>query len=150
MQLALTFWLLALALAGGSLMARHAARRRVARAASWPTASGCIVTSQIVVRYMNGPYYAPQISYAFEAGGVAYASDRLRPGGTPQFLFFRRQAADIVARHPAGSACVVRYDPERPDVSALELRPQSPWPYLLAVFAAIAASLALPFTLAGA
>jgi len=148
MEIALPIWLAALVLAAGSLLSRRAAHRLIATAAGWPTANGRIVTSQILVRYMNGRYYAPQVSYVFEADGVAYASDRLRPGGTPQFLFFRKQATAIVARFPPGSSCIVRYDPRRPAISALELKPQSPWPYLLAVFAAIAAALGLPFALA--
>ncbi len=145
LMIKLTLWLLALALAGFAWLAQGAARRRAAAAANWPTADGRVVTSEVTTRYSSNNYYTPAVTYAYEAGGVAYASDRLRPGGTPYF-WSRKKADEIVARFPAGSTCVVRYDPRRPQTSALELTPQS-WAVLLfAVFAGMTAILAAIFT----
>ena len=135
----LVLWLVAVALVGACLLARRAAHRTAERAAAWPTASARVVASEVAVRRGNGAYYLPQVTYSYKAEGVAYASDRLRPGGTPQFST-RSKAQAIVDRYPAGSTCVVRYDPGKPARSALELAPQS---YLVLLFGVFAATVGL-------
>lgn len=138
----LVFWLIPLVFLGLSFLARQGERRRAATAEAWPSAAGRVVASEVTSRSINGNYWMPQVSYAFEAAGASYASDRLRPGGNPQFTT-KAKAQAIVDRYPPGSACTVRYDPKKPAVSALELAPQNTWSLSLAIIAAVTGGLAL-------
>jgi len=142
MMIKLVFWLVPLAFLGFSFLARQGERRRAARAAAWPTASGRVVAAEVTSRSVSGNYWMPQVSYAFEAAGTAYASDRLRPGGNPQFTT-KSKAQAIVDRYPSGSACTVHYDPQKPAVSALELEAQNTLSLSLTIIAAVTAGLAL-------
>jgi hypothetical protein len=142
----LVLWLAAAALVAAWFLARRAAQQTAARAAAWPTASGRVVSSEVTVRSVNGNYYLPLVTYSYTADGTAYASDRLRPGGTPQF-FTRSKAQAVADQYPAGSTCVVHYDPRKPAKAALELAPQSYLVLMCAIFAAIVGLTALIVTL---
>jgi hypothetical protein len=125
---------IALALFGLSLLAQANAAKKCDVARHWETATGQVVGSA-VREVSNG--YMPEVSYTYEVAGRGYASDRLRPGGTPM-LNSQTKAAALAAAFPEGSTVAVRYDPARPDRPAIDLTPMSYWILPLRVFAGMA------------
>jgi hypothetical protein len=111
------FWLLALICLVTVLFLRRLRTRRTAQVATWQQTPGRIVGS--VVRGYGVGKYVPEISYAFEIEGRGYASDALRPGGTP-FFFAQARAQAVVAYYQSGQTATVYYDPLDPERCALE------------------------------
>jgi len=113
-------------LAGGvwSAVAHSRARARLRAAGRWPVATGRVVDVDVQLKSGGGgrshqAYYVPAIRYLYSAGG------REREGRTIRFgvpATSRRGAAEaMLAPYPVGATPAVRYNPENPDESVLEL-----------------------------
>ena len=102
-------------------------RRRVKAAgtsARWPFTDATILAVEVVhERNSDSPDdYVPLVRYRYAVGLKQYESDRLRAGGRTTF----RQEASAraaIASYRAGNRVPVRYDPERPERSVLEVVP---------------------------
>lgn len=138
--------IIALALIGFSLIAQASAAHRAERAASWASVTGRIAAAT-VSQQGNGSWM-PQISYTYVVGGQGYASDRLRPGGTP-FFYGEAKAMAIVAAYRPGDAVTVRYDPQRPNRPAIELAPLSYWILPLRILAGVVVLVAIAIAVIG-
>ena len=125
---------IALALFGLSLLAQAMAARRADNARHWASVAGRIASSG--VRQNGNGTYMPEVSYSYVVAGQGYASDRLRPGGTP-FFYSQARALAIAAAYQPGDAVTVRYDPGRPNRPAIELAPMSYWILPLRLLAAV-------------
>jgi hypothetical protein len=69
-------------------------------------------------RYRQARRYAPQVVYAYEAGGRRYEGRRVGLG--PRALTSDRgEALRAAGRYPAGSEVTVYYDPEDPGEATL-------------------------------
>ncbi len=100
--------------------------RKLAKACvGWPTAGGEVLVSQVEVRKhydrkrrTTSYTYCPIIRYAYEAGGVRRESSSVRFGQSE--TGGKGWAERLVAKYPAGSSLVARYDPADPTTSVLE------------------------------
>ncbi len=100
--------------------------RNLARACvNWPTAGGEVLSSQVDVRThydrkrrTTSYTYCPNIRYAYEAGGVRRESSSIRFGQSD--AGGKGWAERLVAKYPAGSSLVARYNPDDPLTSVLE------------------------------
>jgi len=107
------------------------------RAHSWPTAPGVVVSSAISTSTVNDTVtYHPQIVYRYTVGGREYVGARFAFSYASDVS--RAQAA--VARHPAGSAVKVFYEPEDPKSAIIE-QSSNLFPLVFVGFGAIAALL---------
>ena len=104
-------------------------RRAVARAkaaAGWPWVEGEVVGAYVTDRESRDDdgrivrSYCPVVRYSYAVGGRAYESDRLRFGPKP-WSDDRIRASEWLKPYPVGSRTRVRYDPEDPAESVLEI-----------------------------
>lgn len=93
------------------------------------------------VRENGNGTYSPEVSYVYEVAGKAYASDRLRPGGSPLFYSMAKAAA-VVSAYPADSIVTVYYRPGKPQAAAIECKPMSQGAQIMWIFAVIAFAVA--------
>ncbi|HET9639171.1 MAG TPA: DUF3592 domain-containing protein [Allosphingosinicella sp.] len=102
-----------------------------ARAAeTWPTASGRVVSSEVVEeesRDQEGgtsTWYNPVVTYAYAAGAGELTGRRLRFGN---YRFASRSKAEAaLAPYPAGATPTVRYNPANPEECVLETHKPGP------------------------
>lgn len=93
-------------------------------AASWPAADGVIMTAQVEhERNSDGPDdYVARVRYSYSVGLQRREGDCIRAGGAT--MFRNESAAQIaIAPYRPGERILVRYDPQRPDRSVLEIAP---------------------------
>jgi Protein of unknown function (DUF3592) len=102
-----------------------------ARAAHWPTVPGVVRHSSVnkgrsmfnMSRSGMGKglvVYRAQVIYAYRVNGVHFEGRRVR-FGAPKRERVKDHVQDLVSRYPAEQPVQVRYDPERPADSVLEL-----------------------------
>jgi len=93
---------------------------RAVQSRKWPECSGTVITSALEETRSEGEYlYRPAVSYRYVVGGDELVGKRVR--FCDSFVLTRRSPASrIVKRYSAGSAVVVRYDPDDPGESVLE------------------------------
>ena len=93
----------------------HAVRTHRSPAAAWPEVRGTVLSATVQVS-ANGRarHETPLVLYSYRVGGREFQGSRVYAGART------RQAADVVARYPAGSCVQVFYDPSDPTRSALE------------------------------
>lgn len=102
-----------------------------ARAAqSWPTATGRVISSEVVEEESTdreggtSTWYNPVVVYAYSAGGRELTGRRLRFGNYRSSS--RRKAEAAIAAYPAGATPAVRYNPENPEECVLETTKPGP------------------------
>jgi hypothetical protein len=132
-------WLFAGSLLGAGYLLSSLARRRAEAAKQWPKVVGRVAGSD--VRDNGNGTYSPEVSYVYEVAGKAYASDRLRPGGSPLFHSMAK-AATVAAAYPPDSIVTVYHPPGKPQAAAIECEPMSQGALILWIFAAIAFAVA--------
>ena len=87
--------------------------------ASWPTAQGQILKSEVSHRsHEDGDTYSPEITYSYLANNRTYKSYAIKFGENAYDN--KRQADEIAAGYPVGKQVKVYYDPKNPDNSVLE------------------------------
>ena len=138
-------WLLFAILALATWLVRRNDRRRVVAAAAWPVVEGRVVKAAIEA---TGWQWFARVSYAYVVDGKGYASDRLRPGGTPFFYSKAKALAALVPYRP-GVPIAVHYDPQRPDRAIIDPKPLSYAFRLLAFVTVVAGGLALTVEIVG-
>ena len=123
-----------------------------ARAASWPTAPGVVRHSSVkkghsmfnMSRSGMGKglvVYRAQVVYAYRVNGVHFEGKRVR-FGAPKRERVKNSMQDVVLRYPVEKPVQVRYDPERPAESVLELGVHPLWRRAI-VFSAVTLTLGL-------
>jgi hypothetical protein len=91
--------------------------RRASAAVHWPCARGTIEASDVGPSF--GSYYVSRVSYRYKVDGdefVAADIQSVRIAYSSETL-----AREVAARYPVGAGIDVRYDPQRPWSSLLEL-----------------------------
>ncbi|HEX8642325.1 MAG TPA: DUF3592 domain-containing protein [Allosphingosinicella sp.] len=138
-----------LALAGAVVLAvlhfRQAGPAKAAR--HWPVAPGVMVATRVDDPAPGGAMrWHPLVHYRYRVGEQDYEGVQLRPGGATATS--RHEAEAMVARYAPGAQVGVRFNPYRPEESALEVPPSNP---LLLIGAGALALLGLvPFALIAA
>jgi hypothetical protein len=110
-----------------------------ARAAeTWPTATGRVVSSEVVEEESSdrdggtSTWYNPVVTYAYSAGGRELTGRRLRFGN---YRFAGRGKAEAaLAPYPVGASPAVRYNPETPEECVLETAKPGPIYLIMALF----------------
>lgn len=88
--------------------------------ASWPTAEGRVVSSQVEYSTDSegGDSYQPEVTYAYTVAGVQYSGHQIKFGENSYSS--RRQAEEIAGRYSVGNSVAVYYEPENPQKAILE------------------------------
>jgi Protein of unknown function (DUF3592) len=90
----------------------------------WPTTSSQVSSAEVVKKtgYNDGEYqyYAPEIRYSYTVNGVSYTGQTIK-FGTEVHYSGEELARERLTPYPVGTAPQVRYDPARPEISALEI-----------------------------
>ena len=102
-----------------------------ARAAeTWPTATGRVLSSEVVEEESTdregatSTWYNPVVTYSYAAGGRELTGRRIRFGN---YRFASRSKAQAaLAPYPVGASPAVRYNPEKPDECVLETKKPGP------------------------
>jgi hypothetical protein len=135
----LIFLAIFLLVVGGGFLAWGLASRRKGNAAGaaarhWPMAPGVITAAEVASGRVEGTaivtgqiqdrgrfYYEPAVRYRYNVGPDQYEGTRLRFG----WLTCQTQAAAerILAAYPVGRQLPVRFDPNDPSSSVLEVEP---------------------------
>ena len=106
---------------GLMLYAARAMARQVENAAGWPTTTGRVLSSEVVVqRSQEGSTWVPVVDYEYEVEGRRYQSNGIAIGGATGML--KSYAERTVARYPKESDVTVHYAPTNPENACLELR----------------------------
>jgi uncharacterized protein DUF3592 len=104
----------------------------------WPTATGRVLSCQVVEEESTDreggttTWYNPLVTYAYTAGGAELTGQRLRFGNYRSGS--RRKAEAALAPYPVGSSPAVRYNPDKPDECVLETRKPGPVYLVMALF----------------
>jgi hypothetical protein len=89
------------------------------QSASWPTADGQIIASQVRRAVTQGRHsgrsYEPAIDYTYAVAGTNYTGTMVAPGRT----WGSKSSYAAVKLHPSGAKAVVCYDPANPSTSVL-------------------------------
>ncbi|HSH04309.1 MAG TPA: DUF3592 domain-containing protein [Anaerolineae bacterium] len=98
----------------------------------WPLARGQVVKSKVIRKRSNssgdsGLVYHSKIKYVYEVMGETYEGGRIYFGRPNGFAWRERLA---VAKYPVGAEVDVYYDPEAPEVAALEMSLGKPGTYI--------------------
>ena len=112
--------LLALGLAGllGGLWLIRRVRAQGAASLAWPSAGGTVKASSVAAyRAQGGKQYIAKVAYDYAVNGTPYSGDRVRFGHRAGAL---ATAEADAAQYPSGASVDVRYDPRKPQTSALE------------------------------
>jgi hypothetical protein len=107
-------------------------------AETWPTATGRVISSQVIEEESTdreggtSTWYNPVVTYAYSAGGRELTGRRLRFGN---YRFAgRRKAEAALAPYPAGASPMVRYNPADPEECVLETMKPGPLYLIMALF----------------
>ncbi|MFH2044887.1 MAG: DUF3592 domain-containing protein [Pseudomonadota bacterium] len=107
---------------------------------NWPTVSGTVITSKTEERKSTEgsgsskktrTYYVAIIQYEYQVEGTSYTSNRVSFGGQK-----RGSARTLVNKYPEGKSVKVYYDPDDPEIAALEPGMEG-GSYFLPIFGAI-------------
>ncbi|MEA3008681.1 MAG: hypothetical protein QOJ91_373 [Sphingomonadales bacterium] len=107
-------------------------------AESWPTATGRVISSEVVEEESTdreggtSTWYNPVVTYAYSAGGRELTGRRLRFGNYRSSS--RKKAEAALAAYPAGANPTVRYNPQNPEECVLETSKPGPIYLIMAVF----------------
>lgn len=107
-------------------------------AETWPTATGRVISSEVVEEESrdrdgaSSTWYNPVVGYSYSAGGRELSGRRIRFGN---YRFAdRRKAEAALAAYPVGASPMVRYNPENPQECVLETRKPGPVYLVMALF----------------
>jgi hypothetical protein len=116
------------------------AKRTARSALEWPAADAIITKSDRAywtVGNSGTAQFDTDITYAYDVQGQRYESSRITLAATEKTL---ANAEAKAARYPLGSEHKVRYNPDKPSQSLLELTPAgNGWLYLAGLFLALPA-----------
>ena len=107
-------------------------------AETWPTATGRVLSSEVVEEESSdreggtSTWYNPVVTYAYSAGGRELTGRRLRFGNYRSAN--RKKAEAALAPYRVGSTPIVRYNPEKPEESVLETSKPGPIYLVMALF----------------
>jgi hypothetical protein len=107
-------------------------------AETWPVCAGRVVSSEVVEEESTDreggttTWYNPVVTYAYSAGGAERTGTRLRFGNYRSAS--RKKAEAMLAPYGAGTAPMVRYNPDKPDECVLETRKPGPLYLVMAAF----------------
>jgi hypothetical protein len=111
-----------LCLVGGPFLIFSGVRglKRSAGSKNWPVVEGKVISSDIASQTYLITQYSPEISYEYSVNGTPYS----RRGTTfgREVLRSKEAALACVAEYPPGKVVAVYYDPNNPEVAALEPR----------------------------
>jgi len=122
-------------------------------AETWPTATGTIVSCDIVVEESSDreggttTWYNPVVAYSYNVGGQDLKSTRLRFGNYRSAS--RKKAEALLAPYSPGGLTPVRYNPAKPDECVLESRKPGPIYLVMAVFGLLFVGMGLFWIVAG-
>ena len=95
----------------------YAARRGVAKAASWPSTMGTVTFSTVERRQSSDSTASyPVVNYTYQVMGQMFEGRKIMPGPETGGSF----AHKVVARYPVGAQVMVYYDPNNPSDAVLE------------------------------
>ena len=115
---------------------RAAGKAKAAQA--WPTATGRVMSSEVVEEESTdheggtSTWYNPVVTYAYSAGGRELTGRRLRFGNYRSAR--RRKAEAALSPYPVGATPAVRYNPEDPEECVLETTRPGPIYLIMALF----------------
>jgi Protein of unknown function (DUF3592) len=107
-------------------------------AGTWPTATGRVISSEVVDEESTdreggtSTWYNPVVAYSYTAGGRELTGRRLRFGNYRAAT--RKKAEAALAPYPVGASPAVRYNPEKPEECVLETSRPGPIYLLMALF----------------
>lgn len=107
-------------------------------AETWPTATGRVISSEVVEEESTDReggtsiWYNPVVTYAYSAGGRELTGRRLRFGNYRSAS--REKAEAALASYPAGASPTVRYNPQNPEEGVLETSKPGPIYLIMALF----------------
>jgi len=107
-------------------------------AQTWPTATGRVVSSEVIEEESSdregatSTWYNPAVAYSYSAGGRELTGRRLRFGN---YRFASRKKAEAaLAPYPVGATPMVRYNPESPEECVIETTKPGPLYLVMALF----------------
>jgi hypothetical protein len=125
-----------------------------ARAAeTWPTATGKVVSCDIVVEESEDreggttTWYNPIVTYAYSVAGRDLQGSRLRFGNYRSAS--RKKAEACLAPYGAGASTPVRYNPEKPEECVLETKQPGPVYLVMAAFGLLFVAMGVFWMIAG-
>ena len=86
----------------------------------WPSVPGIIQTTEIIYEGVKSPRARPHITYTYQVNGTKYESNRINFSFA--HIFWKKEAADVLARYPIHATVTVYYNPAQPAQSTLEQR----------------------------
>ena len=107
-------------------------------AETWPTATGRVLSCQVVEEESTDreggttTWYNPVVTYAYNAGGRDLTGQRLRFGNYRSGS--RKKAEAALGLYPVGANPMVRYNPEKPEECVLETSKPGPIYLVMALF----------------
>jgi hypothetical protein len=112
--------------------------RKATSAQAWPTATGRVVSCEVIEEESTdreggtSTWYNPVVTYAYTAGGRELTGQRLRFGNYRSAS--RKKAEAALAPYAVGSTPAVRYNPEKPEECVLETTRPGPLYLVMALF----------------
>lgn len=94
--------------------------RMARQSRAWTSTSGVIQTSEIIYEGVRSPRSQPRLIYTYQVNGVRYQGNRINFSFGQ--IFFKVEAAKVIALYPLHAAVTVYYDPAQPAQSTLEQR----------------------------
>ena len=89
-------------------------------ARNWASTPGKVITSRVEVSGGDHTTVAPHIVFQYNVYGRDYSGSQIKAGDMHMSSYNSRAAYDTVDRYPVGATVTVYYDPENPQLSALE------------------------------
>ena len=86
----------------------------------WVSTPGVIQTSEIIFEGVRSPRSQPHITYTYQVNGIQYEGSRINFSFAR--VFFRKEAADVLAPYSLHTPVTVYYNPAQPTQSTLEQR----------------------------
>ena len=94
------------------------ALREAAR--NWASTTGKVITSRVEVSGGDHTTVSPHIVFQYSVYGRVYSGSQIKAGDMHMSTYGSRGAYDIVDKYPVGADVTVFYDPNNPQLSALE------------------------------
>ncbi|MBN1452162.1 MAG: DUF3592 domain-containing protein [Anaerolineales bacterium] len=89
-------------------------------ARNWASTIGKVVTSRVEVSGGDHTSVSPHIVFQYSVYGRGYSGSQIKAGDVHLSSYSSRVAYDTVDKYPVGAEVTVYYDPENPQLSALE------------------------------
>jgi hypothetical protein len=89
-------------------------------AKNWASTPGKVVTSRVEVSGGDHTTVSPHIVFQYNVYGRDYSGSQIKAGDAHWASYTSRTAYDAVDKYPVGADVTVYYDPENPEISALE------------------------------